>query len=496
MSKQTFESNEKSKYWSNKNKLKPNDVSQFCKKKIIFNCNICNHEFEATIADVSKGSWCSYCSNHKLCNDEKCDLCFNKSFASHEKSKYWSNKNELSSRNVFKSSEKNIIFNCNDCNHEFEIKPSNIINNNSWCSYCSNKRLCINDSCKICFNKSLASLEKSKYFSNKNNIRQIFIHSDKKYIFNCNNCKNELLLSPNQISHNKWCDICPKLKIKVTRKINNTLTFKKSFASHEKSKLWSNINKILPSNVRKWSKDKYWFTCDNCNHNYEKTIINIMLGSLCDYCCDPAQKLCNDENCEQCFDKSFAFHEKAKYWSNKNKLTPREVFNKSGIKYIFNCNKCDNEFDCSLDKINNNRWCPYCKNKTELILYERLKTIYPELEQQYKTDWCKNLKTKRYLPFDFVLNNYKIIIELDGSQHFIQVSNWKAPDENLINDKYKMKCANDNNYSVIRIIQDDVYNDKYDWLKELDNNIKKIIKEKNKVHNIFICKNNEYKIFN
>ncbi len=94
--------------------------------------------------------------------------------------------------------------------------------------------------------------------------------------------------------------------------------------------------------------------------------------------------------------------------------------------------------------------------------YEKLKTIYPELEQQYKTDWCKNLKTKRYLPFDFVLNNYKIIIELDGSQHFIQVSNWKASDENLINDKYKMKCANDNNYSVIRIIQYNVYNDKYD----------------------------------
>jgi hypothetical protein len=49
-----------------------------------------------------------------------------------------------------------------------------------------------------------------------------------------------------------------------------------------------------------------------------------------------------------------------------------------------------------------------------------------------------------------------------------------------------MKCANDNNYSVIRIIQDDVYNDKYDWLKELYKNIKNIIKEKIKSI-IFIC---------
>ena len=105
MNKQTFGENNKSKYWSNKNKLKPNEVLQFSRKKIIFDCNICNHEFESIIADVSKGSWCSFCANQKLCNDEKCNLCFNKSFASHEKSKYWSNKNELSSRNVFKSTK-------------------------------------------------------------------------------------------------------------------------------------------------------------------------------------------------------------------------------------------------------------------------------------------------------------------------------------------------------------------------------------------------------
>lgn len=317
----------------------------------------------------------------------------------------------------------------------------------------------------------------------------LFLH-----LFNCNNCNNELILSSNQISKNRWCDDCPKIKIKIIRKINNILTFKKSFASHEKSKLWSNINNIQPSNVKKWCKDKFWFNCDNCSHNYEKSIVNIMLGSLCDYCCEPAQKLCNNEKCEKCFNKSFASSEKAKYWSNKNKLTPRNVFNKSGIKYIFDCNKCNNDFVCSLDKINNNRWCPYCKNKTELILYEKLKNIYPELEQQYKIDWCRNLKTKKYLPFDFVLNNYKIIIELDGLQHFKQVSNWKSPNNNLINDKYKMNCANNNNYSIIRILQDDVYNNSYDWLNELDNNIKKIIKE-NKIQNIFLCKNNEYTIY-
>lgn len=58
-----------------------------------------------------------------------------------------------------------------------------------------------------------------------------------------------------------------------------------------------------------------------------------------------------------------------------------------------------------------------------------------------------------------------------------------------------MKCANDNNYSVIRILQEDVFNDTYDWLSQLNDNIKDIIKNK-KVQNIYMCKDNEYDIFN
>jgi hypothetical protein len=69
--------------------------------------------------------------------------------------------------------------------------------------------------------------------------------------------------------------------------------------------------------------------------------------------------------------------------------------------------------------------------------------------------------------------------------------NWKSPEENLITDKYKMKCANDNNYSIIRILQEDVFYDKYDWMEELIQNIEKI-KNEEIIQNIYMCKNNEY----
>jgi very-short-patch-repair endonuclease len=68
-----------------------------------------------------------------------------------------------------------------------------------------------------------------------------------------------------------------------------------------------------------------------------------------------------------------------------------------------------------------------------------------------------------------VINN--IIIELDGKQHFEQVSNWQSPEENKINDSLKNKLANDNGYRMIRICQEIVLNDLEDWEIQLINSI-------------------------
>jgi len=57
-----------------------------------------------------------------------------------------------------------------------------------------------------------------------------------------------------------------------------------------------------------------------------------------------------------------------------------------------------------------------------------------------------------------------------------------------------MKCANENGYSIIRVLQKDVFGDKYDWLKELVCVIENIKSEKI-IQNIFLCKNDEYKNF-
>ncbi len=135
--------------------------------------------------------------------------------------------------------------------------------------------------------------------------------------------------------------------------------------------------------------------------------------------------------------------------------------------------------------------CPRCINKTEGIMYNWLLNHYDNISYQYKKEWCK---TTRYLPYDFCIEENNIIIELDGEQHFKQVMNWKSPEEQQKTDKYKQKCANDNGYSVIRLLQEDVFNDKYDWKTELINNIEKIKIDKI-IQNIYMCKDNKYNYF-
>ena len=65
-----------------------------------------------------------------------CEFCFNNSFASNDKSKYWSIKNTINPINVFKNSNKKCWFDCDKCGHDFESALSDI-NNGNWCPRCN-----------------------------------------------------------------------------------------------------------------------------------------------------------------------------------------------------------------------------------------------------------------------------------------------------------------------------------------------------------------------
>lgn len=328
---------------------------------------------------------------------------------------------------------------------------------------------------------------KSKFWSDRNLIKpnEVALNSHKKFWFDCE-CGHPFESSLLNINKgNNWCPYCYNRKLCGKCNVCN----KKSFASHPKSLCWSNKNILNPNEVLKGSEKKFYFNCDKCPHELEISLKQITCQNRwCSYCSH--QKLCDNKDCNMCFKNSFASVERSKFLNNKS-INPRMLFKSSNKRFDFDCDICNKTFPCQLSDITRGIWCSFCVNKTELILYNRLIEHYFTLKRQYKVDWCKNIK---YLPFDFVIEERKIIIELDGKQHFEQIGNWLSPEETRKNDIFKMKCANENGFSIIRILQKDIYKNKYDWVKEISENIEKITNE-NRVQNIYMCKNNEYKDF-
>jgi hypothetical protein len=551
----TFASCNESKYWNyNKNIKRPIDISKNSKEKAWFDCPDCNHSFKSTVSSVSKGHWCAYCAKLKLCDDDRCQDCFNKSFASIEKSNEWDYKlNKVKPRDVFKSSakkywfkcktccnnyhmmlsaltyggtcyycngsqlegntneeitkkysfannkyskywnyEKNngkkpefvfassnkkYWFSCDKCNHDFQTSLNDITNRNYWCPYCNSHKKCGLDNCNFCFNKSFASHKLSKYWNYElnNNIRPIDIalNANKSYYFTCDKCYHDSYIFIHSIVVSKtWCRYCDNTDICNDETCD--YCYNKSFKSDNHVKYWNyKLNKDNPRYINIKSNNKYWFDC-TCGHTFDISLYNVSIGKWCPYCCIPTTKICNDNECKHCNQRSFKSSDKAIFWdyAKNGDIKPENVIKGTENKYWFICEN-NHSFEAGLNNVSRGKWCPFCVNKTEYKVYQFLNGTFKNVICHYTTNWCINTATMRKLPYDFCIEELKIIIELDGDQHFKQISNWKSPEETQKIDFYKMQKAVENKYSIIRLLQEDVYENKIDWKAELLKYIKK-----------------------
>jgi very-short-patch-repair endonuclease len=466
----SFASSDKARFWSISNKLSPRSFFKCSRKSCKFVCSVCNHEFALALYSItSTGSWCPFCAGRNVCENKECESCNNKSFASNPKSKFWSDRNTIQPHQVSRCSGKKFWFWCDECDHEFEVRLDDCTIRGNWCSYCAGKKLCSNEECSVCLNRSFKSCPKSKFWSKLNSVdpRYVMKHSHTKYKFNCEECKHVFDIRLDRVNRGDWCSYCNGDMLCDSEDCDVCL--ERSFDSHYRAEFWSELNEIFPRNIRKSSNKKFWFTCDNCNHTFEGILSNIVQNdSWCPYCSSPPHKLCDDE-CQHCFNTSFASHPKAKYWSPLNKRSPRTVFKNAHTKYTFICDDCEFPFQATPNNITSGNWCPLCKHKTEKKLYQWLCTQYPDytITRQKSFPWCINPKTNKKLSFDFYIPEIDVIIELDGPQHFTQIHNWEPPEEGRKRDTYKEITATSQGITLIRALQEDVLRDHGEWEKNL-----------------------------
>ena len=347
----------------------------------------------------------------------------------------------------------------------------------------------IGPGCPVCrkttipYEKSFASHEKADCWSDKNILKphEVALTTKTKYYFDCE-CGHESFTAPNdmvgRITGCGYCCPAPRLLCSDNADGKCKTCYNKSFASHPRGKNWSREDNMCePWEVFMSADKQYTFKCSDCLHKFTKKLSDISNRDIpdrfCPYCSNPPRQLCDDD-CDHCYNNSFASHPKAHLWSDDNEKTARNTFKNSNKKIKFDCSECGNEYINALNDVARGRWCTCTRNKTEAKLFKYLTANYDqEIKDQEPFDWCINPENNRKLPFDFLIEEFKLVIELDGAQHFVQVSNWEDPISRQKTDIYKTKCANKKGYSVIRLLQEDVWNDKNNWQENLLNSIKK-----------------------
>jgi very-short-patch-repair endonuclease len=307
--------------------------------------------------------------------------------------------------------------------------------------------------------------------------------SNKKYLIYCSICKHTFSTTAHNFSVHQACSFCTSRIL--CEDDTCTICFNKSFASCDLANYWCHDkNSVSPRQIFKGTEKKYWLTCNVCKHDFEMDINSMVRRKRgCSYCSHT--KLCDSIDCSVCHNNSFASSDMVVYWSKKNMVEPRMIFKSSSQKFIFDCPNCNDDFISALNSIAGGQWCGCTHNKTETKLWEYLRLKYDNITitKQKKFDWCKNIL---FLPFDICMEEYKLIIEIDGLQHFKQVRNWNSPEKTQESDKYKMLCALKQGYSIIRIFQEDVWDNKNNWEINLQDAIIKVKNITDKPTHIFI----------
>ena len=121
----------------------------------------------------------------------------------------------------------------------------------------------------------------------------------------------------------------------------------------ELKSVWSKKNDLNPYKLSKGSNKFALWSCPSCGYDYEMRILDKTRGRGCPYC--SSHKFKKGVN-----DFKTRYPEMAKEWSNKNILSPDEIFPSSKHKVLWNCPNGHEYEKRVIDRIKG-RNCPKCK---------------------------------------------------------------------------------------------------------------------------------------
>ena len=414
-------------------------------------------------------------------------------------------------KDIPKGSHIKVKVKCDKCNEIHLVEYRQYIkqynkNNNIFCLKCSYENRTNNVSKKIKYEDSFKywCLEHNKYDIlnrwdynlNNKNPEEIKYKTNNKYYFKCPRELHDSELkriSDFTNGHSGTMD-CKQCNSFAQWGIDNICEdFIEKYWDYDK-------NTLNPWEINHSSNKKVWIKCQEKDYHksYEVACNNFTCGKCrCPYC--SGKKVNEKDSLNEYIINNLGEEFLYCVWSNKNNKSSLDYLPYSS-KYVFW--KCPNgihkDFKRKISESTAyNFRCPICSQENnESILQEKVRLYleslrYTILHETKCTIIPRNPKTNRLLPFDNEIKELKLIIEVNGSQHY-KLTNFHnlsakhfntTPEYELhyqkVKDRYKRIIAKQNGYSYLEIpYWTDNKNE--EWKQLIENAINNLIKQLNK----------------
>ena len=409
-------------HYENNQGLTPMDITSNSDKKVWWRCNE-GHEWQARIADRSKGNGCPYCAGKKVLVGYN-DL----NTVNIELAKEWNyeKNNSLTPMDVTANSDKKVWWKCSK-GHEWVAKIYSR-SNGSGCPACSSEKHTsfpeyamiyylqkqgldvIHSSKKHGYELDVyipslkIAIEYDGYYWHKDKVPLdleknrkckndgIKLYRIREGLSSLNDSSIDYVTQRNQKDFPKILEeiLCEIIGVSVDIDFERdaiAIGSLREYTDKEKSVLFANPKlakewnyemngDLKPQNFTVSSQLKVWWRCQK-GHNWQSTIANRSSGYGCPYCAN--QKVLKGYN-----DLQTANPTLAKEWSYKQngKLLPDNFTANSHKKVWWICHN-GHEWQATIKNRNYGYGCPYCAGQKVLPGYNDLQSINPTLAKEW-----------------------------------------------------------------------------------------------------------------
>lgn len=238
--------------------------------------------------------------------------------------------------------------------------------------------------------------------------------------FCCNECGNEIISNKNRLSTGQLLE-------NVNKKNASVLLNPEDYIDNSTSNLC--------------------FRCTKCGNLFYTSLVSFNMNSgFCQQCGLNSQIKNRQKPINEVIDIIES--------KNQNTLlNPQDYKNSNTNNLQIKCGSCGKIFMQSLSnyqKSNLTGKCPDCNETSygEFLVATYLEKYNVKYKRWHKYDDCKD---KRYLPFDFYLPDYNMVIEFDGIQHYEPIWGEDAFKMTKLHDAMKNQYCRWNNINLLRI---------------------------------------------